>query len=61
MGKVSRSKFTRMRMPAGGEENQKEQVWGRWREREREKRQKRGGKERKRKEKLEDGGKKKAT
>lgn len=27
MGKVSRSKFTRMRMPAGEEENQKEQVW----------------------------------
>lgn len=27
MGKVSRSKFTRMRMPARGEENQKEQVW----------------------------------
>lgn len=27
MGKVSRSKFTRIRMPVGGEENQKEQVW----------------------------------
>jgi len=27
MGKVSRSKFTRMRMPAGGEKSQKEQVW----------------------------------
>lgn len=46
MGKVSRSKFTRMRMPAGGEENQKEQVWDGGKEKERGKKRREGeGKE----------------
>lgn len=51
MGKVSRSKFTRMRMPARGEENQKEQVWdtGIEKEKGREKE-----KEKKRKKRLQD-------